>query len=173
MRRHRKLLRDYPMNRSLLPLLVIVGVVLLEIFGFAWVGSSVGALGTVFLVVATAVVGLWIFRLQGVRHWQRLQAQLDQGELPAQDLIEGWLLLLAAVLLVVPGFFSDAIGGLLLVPPLRAVAAAWIRGNKTIWVAAARHSATGQKIQTIEGEFRRTEEAAREQQDRLRDRDER
>ena len=159
------------MNKALLPLLVVVGAILLEIFGFAWVGSSIGALGTVFLVILTAVVGLWIFRLQGSAQWQRIQAQLDQGELPAQDLIEGWLLLLAAILLLVPGFFSDAVGFMLLIPPVRAAVAAWIRGNKTLWVAAARHSAAGQKIQTIEGEFRRADDSTREQRDRLSDRD--
>jgi UPF0716 family protein affecting phage T7 exclusion len=53
------------MLRPFLPLIVFVAVVLLEIFGFAWVGDAVGALMTVALVVFTAALGLWVFRLQG------------------------------------------------------------------------------------------------------------
>jgi UPF0716 protein FxsA len=145
------------MYRPLLPLFILVGVLLLEIFGFAWVGGAVGALFTVALVVITAVLGLWLFRLQGIPHWRRMQAILRHGEVPAQELLEGWLLMLAALLLVLPGFFSDAAGFALLVPPLRAVAARWLLARRGVWVAAARRSAQAPGG-TIEGEFRRSED---------------
>lgn len=157
------------MIHPLLPLFLFLGAVLLEIFGFAWVGGAVGALATVALVVITAVVGLWVFRRQGVAHWQRMQAMLRRGEVPAADLLEGWLLMLAAVLLVVPGFFSDAIGFALLVPPLRAVAARWLLGRSGMWVSAVRRrgAAAGQ---TIEGEYRRHPEGDSERLSERRDR---
>ncbi|AHE99414.1 FxsA family protein [Thioalkalivibrio paradoxus] len=145
------------MVHPLLPLFVFLGAVLLEIFGFAWVGGAVGALATVALVVITAAIGLWIFRLQGVAHWQRMQQMLQRGELPALGLLEGWLLMLAAVLLVVPGFFSDAAGFLLLVPPLRAALATWLLKRRSVWVAAARRGGPDAS-DTIEGEYRQRQD---------------
>lgn len=151
------------MRHPLFPLFVFLGAVLLEIFGFAWVGGMVGALATVALVLVTAVIGLWIFRVQGVAHWRRMQEVLGRGELPARDVLEAWMLVLAAVLLLVPGFFSDGVGFALLVPRLRAAAAAALLRRRAVWVAAARHSASDHR-DTIEGEFRKRED------DRLTDR---
>jgi UPF0716 protein FxsA len=145
------------MLRPFLPLIVFVAVVLLEIFGFAWVGDAVGALMTVALVVFTAALGLWVFRLQGVAHWQRMQRMLRQGELPAQELLEGWLLMLAAVLLLVPGFFSDALGFGLLVPPLRSAAARWLLARGSLWTSVVQRPAR-HRGETIEGEYRQSED---------------
>ncbi len=153
------------MLRPFLPLIVFVAVVLLEIFGFAWVGDAVGALTTVALVVVTAVLGLWIFRLQGVAHWQRMQHMLRQGELPAKELLEGWLLMLAAVLLLVPGFFSDALGFGLLVPPLRSAVARWLLARGSLWASVAQRS-SGHQGETIEGEFRQREDPPERLDDR-------
>jgi UPF0716 protein FxsA len=144
------------MRHPLMPLFVFLGAVLLEIFGFAWVGGAIGALATVALVVGTAAIGLWVFRIQGIAHWQRMQGMLSRGEVPARDLLEGWLLMLAAVLLLVPGFFSDAAGAALLVPPLRSRAAAWLLKRRSVWVAAARGSVAA-RGETIEGEYRKRE----------------
>lgn len=154
------------MRHPLFPLLAFIGAVLLEIFGFAWVGGMVGALATVGLVVVTAAIGLWIFRIQGVAHWRRMQDMLGRGELPARDVLEAWMLVLAAVLLVIPGFFSDGVGFALLVPRLRTSAASGLLRRRAVWVAAARRSASGQG-ETIEGEFRKREN------DRLTDREDR
>lgn len=154
------------MRHPLFPLFVFVGAVLLEIFGFAWVGGMVGALATVALVVVTAAIGVWIFRVQGVAHWRRMQEMLGRGELPARDVLEAWMLVLAAVLLLIPGFFSDGVGFALMVPRLRAAAAAALLRQRAVWVAAARHSASGRR-DTIEGEFRKRDD------DRLTDRQDR
>lgn len=142
------------MRHPLFPIFLFLGAVLLEIFGFAWVGGEVGALTTVVLVVVTAAVGLLIFRIQGFAHWRRMQELLARGELPARDLLEAWLLVVAAVLLLIPGFFSDAIGFALLVPPLRASAASGLLRRRTVWTSATRPSAS-QDAETIEGEFRK------------------
>ncbi|MFO8152804.1 FxsA family protein [Thioalkalivibrio sp.] len=142
------------MRHPLFPLFLFLGAVLLEIFGFAWVGGAVGALTTVVLVVVTAAVGLLIFRIQGFAHWRRMQELLARGELPARELLEAWLLVVAAVLLLVPGFFSDAIGFALLVPPLRASAAAGLLRRRAVWTSAGGQSASAD-TETIEGEFRK------------------
>lgn len=142
------------MRSPFLPLFVFLGLVLLEIFGFAWVGDAVGALATVALVVATAAAGLLLFRLQGFYHWRRLQQSLARGEMPARGLVEGWLLMSAAVLLLLPGFFTDAAGFLLLVPPLRRWAAEGILRRGMIRAQrAGGPDAAGPG--PIEGEFRR------------------
>ncbi|TVP86874.1 MAG: FxsA family protein [Thioalkalivibrio sp.] len=144
------------MRHPLFPLFLFLGAILLEIFGFAWVGGAVGALSTVALVVVTAAVGLLIFRIQGFAHWRRMQELLARGELPARDLIEAWLLVVAAVLLLVPGFFSDIIGFALLVPPLRASAASGLLRRRAVWTSAKPppQSASPDR-ETIEGEYRK------------------
>lgn len=154
------------MRHPLIPVFVFLGVVLLEIYGFAWVGGTVGALSTVVLVVLTAAIGLWVFRIQGITHWRRMQQMLSQGEIPARHLLEAWLLMLAAVLLLLPGFFSDAAGFALLVPPVRSGAAGWLLKRRSVWVSAARGSASAQG-ETIEGEYRKREsERLQDKQDR-------
>lgn len=101
------------------PVAIVLGGILLEIFGVAWVGSEVGALWTVLLVVLTSVLGVALVRLEGLRHWARMQAVLARGETPGAEVLEVGLLVLAGVLLLVPGFFSDVVGLSLLLPPLR------------------------------------------------------
>ncbi|WP_018865887.1 MULTISPECIES: FxsA family protein [unclassified Thioalkalivibrio] len=154
------------MRNPLFPLFVFLGLVLLEIFGFAWVGDAVGALMTVALVIITAAAGLLLFRLQGFYHWRRLQQSLARGEVPARGLVEGWLLMSAAVLLLLPGFFTDAAGFVLLIPPLRRWAADGILRRGMV---RARGAGPGgaQGSDTIEGEFRRHEDGGEPPDDRL------
>lgn len=155
------------MRHPLFPVFVFLGAILLEIFGFAWVGGMVGPLATVLLVVGTAAVGLWIFRIQGFAHWQRMQDMLARGELPARDVLEAWLLVVAAILLLIPGFFSDGIGFALLVPRLRASAAKGLLRRRAVWVAAAARRSGSGPGEPIEGEFRKQDS------DRLTDRQDR
>tara|TARA_R110002111_G_scaffold121965_6_gene185729 strand:+ start:266 stop:721 length:456 start_codon:yes stop_codon:yes gene_type:complete len=105
------------MFRSLLLLFLIVP--LIEIYFLIQVGEVIGAGWTVFLVVATAVIGVGLLRMQGLSTMQRAQLSLAQGQLPALTMLEGVLLLVSGGLLLTPGFFTDIMGFLLLVPPLR------------------------------------------------------
>lgn len=100
-------------------LLLFLFVPLTEIYLLIEVGSVIGALPTVVLVVFTAVLGASLVRLQGFATLQRLQATLGQGGLPALEMVEGAILLVSAVLLLTPGFVTDAIGFAGLVPALR------------------------------------------------------
>ncbi len=154
------------MRNPLFPLFAFLGLVLIEIFGFAWVGDAVGALMTVVLVIVTAAAGLLLFRVQGFYHWRRLQQSLAQGEVPARGLVEGWLLMSAAVLLLLPGFFTDAAGFVLLIPPLRRWAAAGILRRGMVRTRAGGPGAA-QGSGTIEGEFRRHEDGTETPDDRL------
>ncbi len=96
-------------------------VPLVEIYVLIQVGAVIGALPTVILVVLTAVIGVGLLRSQGLRTWMRAQEQLARGVLPAGELLEGMLLMLAGAFLLTPGFVTDTLGFLLLVPAVRAL----------------------------------------------------
>lgn len=113
-----------PVFRYLLLLFLLVPLV--EIYFLIQVGEVIGAGWTVFLVVFTAVLGAWLLRLQGLTTLNRVQQCLQQGQLPAEALLEGLMLLLAGALLLTPGFVTDSFGFLLLVPPLRRTLARWL-----------------------------------------------
>ena len=105
----------------LLPILLAVFFIvpLIEIWLLIEVGSTIGAPWTIFAVVFTAILGGFLVRAQGWRTYQRIQLQLQRGEIPAVEMFEGLFLLIAGALLLTPGFFTDAIGFLCLLPPLR------------------------------------------------------
>ncbi len=92
---------------------------MLEIYLLIQVGESIGALPTIFMVVFTAVLGVALLRWQGLVTLTRVQTAMARGELPAVAMLEGMFLLVAGALLLTPGFFTDAIGFALLIPPLR------------------------------------------------------
>lgn len=102
-----------------LMLLLFLVVPALEVYLFVQVGGVIGGLWTGLLVIATAVLGAWLLRLQGIATLQRMQRNLGRGELPAVELVEGVVLLVAGALLLTPGFFTDGIGFLALFPPVR------------------------------------------------------
>ncbi len=113
-----------PVFRYLFLLFLLVPLV--EIWFLIQVGRVIGAGWTVFFVVFTAVLGAALLRAQGLTTLQRVQASLEAGRLPAAELLEGLLLLLAGALLLTPGFVTDALGFLLLLPPLRRQMAKWL-----------------------------------------------
>jgi len=98
----------------------LVSVPLVEIYLLVSVGRVIGAGTTILVVVFTAVLGAWLLRMQGLSTLQRIQHSTAEGKLPAQELIEGLILLVTGALLLTPGFFTDGIGFALLVPGIRA-----------------------------------------------------
>lgn len=94
-------------------------VPLLEIYLLLEVGSQIGALWTIFLIVLTAFVGARLVRLQGMATWRRFQSSISEHELPALALFEGFCLLIVGALLLTPGFFTDAVGFAGLIPSVR------------------------------------------------------
>ena len=103
--------------RSLLILFLVVP--LAEIYLLIEVGSVVGAVATIGLVVLTAVVGAALMRAQGLATLMRARASMAKGELPALELLEGAVLLIAGALLLTPGFITDAAGFACLIPSVR------------------------------------------------------
>lgn len=100
-------------------LLLLIVVPVVEIYFLIQVGSVIGASSTILLIVFTAVVGAYLFRQQGLATFQRVQATIARDEIPAVEMIEGLVLMLSGGLLLTPGFFTDIIGFLCLVPALR------------------------------------------------------
>lgn len=94
-------------------------VPLLEIYLFIQVGSIIGAIPTILTILLTAVIGALLLKSQGLATLGRVQSQLNSGHLPATELVEGMMLLVAGALLLTPGFFTDAIGFALLARPVR------------------------------------------------------
>lgn len=106
--------------------LIFVAVPLLEIYFLIKVGGQIGGGLTILLVLFTALVGLILVRAQGFATLFRVQTQLARGKSPALEMFEGLLLLVAGVLLLIPGFFTDALGFILLFPPWRRRIINWV-----------------------------------------------
>ena len=90
-----------------------------EIYLLIQMGQVIGAAWTIFGVVATAVIGAWLIKLQGLLTFQRALGSVRNQEIPAVELIEGVLLLIAAAFLITPGFVTDAVGFMFTVPSVR------------------------------------------------------
>ena len=103
------------------PLITVIFLVvpIIEIYLLIQVGQVIGAGWTIFLVVFTAVIGVWLLRIQGLSTLTRAQQKLQQNELPAREILEGMGLVVAGALLLTPGFFTDTVGFFLLFPPTR------------------------------------------------------
>jgi len=106
---------------NLFPILFLLFflIPLIEIYILIQVGSVIGAGWTIFSVVFTAVLGAYLIRRQGFSTFQRFQGKLQTGEIPAREMVDGFCLLIAGAFLMTPGFFTDAMGFALLVPPIR------------------------------------------------------
>jgi len=112
--------------RILFALFIIIPI--LEMLILIKVGSLIGVLPTVGLVLLTAVIGITLLKQQGFETLNRLQSRLNSGEIPGTELVEGAMLLIGGALLLTPGFFTDAIGFVCLIPLFRKpLAAAVIR----------------------------------------------
>jgi UPF0716 protein FxsA len=99
--------------------ILFVGVPILEIAAFIKIGEAIGLVPTLLGCVVTAVIGAFLVRLQGFGVLRDVQAKMARDELPVSELAHGAMILVAGVLLMTPGYVTDAMGFLLLVPPLR------------------------------------------------------
>ena len=104
-----------------MPILFIIFIVvpIIEIAIFIQAGDWFGLGPTLIMIVVTAVIGVSLLRQQGLSTLYKAQLKMNQGEIPAIEMIEGIMLAVAGALLITPGFFTDTIGFLLLIPALR------------------------------------------------------
>ena len=102
-------------------IILILGIPLIEIYLFIKVGSQIGALNTILLILSTAVVGIWYARYEGFNTLKSGMSQLVRNELPLYEIISGAAIAFAALLLILPGFATDVIGILLVFPLTRKI----------------------------------------------------
>ena len=132
--------------------LIVIFLVLLpflEIAGFIWVGGQIGILATLAAIVLTAIAGMLIIRWQGVGLILDSRAMMARGEVPAKVFAEAMMLALAGLLLVIPGFVTDAVGLLLLIPPVRSALYGLLSRNMVV-VSSYRPSQPGPGIKSID-----------------------
>ena len=115
------------MPLGLLLLILFIAVPLVEVALFIQIGGWIGLWPTLAAIVATAVVGSAVIRHQGFGVAQRARERLATGEPPMREGFDGLCLVVAGLLMITPGFFTDAIGGALLLPPVRALVYARVR----------------------------------------------
>jgi UPF0716 protein FxsA len=116
-------------------LYIIAGIILLpliEISVFIWVGELLGVLPTILLTVLTAMAGTLMLRQQGLSLLMRMQKELDGGRAPGNEVMQGAMIVLASILLLIPGFVTDAIGLLLFIPPVRESLAKFIIARSNV-----------------------------------------
>lgn len=108
-------------------LIAFLIVPIIEIALFIQVGGVIGLLPTLAIVVLTAILGTWLVRTQGAVALGELRGALSRQTDPTEPLAHGAMILIAGVLLLTPGFFTDAIGFALLAPPIRRAAFTYLR----------------------------------------------
>ena len=113
---------------------VVVPVV--EIFVIIKVGSAIGAVNTIVLLLLFSICGAWLAKHEGIYVLTRIRDQVDRGEMPTNELIDGGLILVGGLLLLIPGFITDFIGLLVLFPPTRAGARWLVKRRFQIQVAS-------------------------------------
>jgi UPF0716 protein FxsA len=108
-------------------LLLFTVVPLAELYILIKIGGYIGGLNTILLVVMTAMLGAFLARLQGLRTLRQIQSSLSQGQIPAEGLIDGALILAGGILLVTPGVLTDLFALVLLFPTTRTPFKRWLR----------------------------------------------
>jgi len=107
-------------------LLMFVVVPIAELYTIIRVGSTIGFLNTLGVMILVGFVGSWLVKREGMRTWVRFNQTLASGQVPAKEMVDGVLILGAGALLLTPGFLSDIFGILMLFPPSRAVLRAYV-----------------------------------------------
>lgn len=133
--------------------LLFVLVPIIELAVIIQVGSYIGTLWTILCIILTALIGVNLLRIQGISTLLKVQSRLHSGQLPANELAQGVLLALAGAFLLTPGFVTDALGFLLLLPNLRQRIAqrllqTWIQRPNTTYKQEEQSA-------VIEGEYQR------------------
>ena len=114
----------------------------LEIYLLIKVGSYLGAFNTVMIVVLTGFLGALLARYQGLQTMLKVRESLGRGEMPAEELLDALLILLAGIVLLTPGFLTDLAGLLILIPTTRLVFKRWLRKRLDDWISQKRINVT-------------------------------
>ena len=122
---------------------IIIGIPLIEIYLMIEIGGVIGALNTIFLIFFTAIMGIYFAQLEGLNTMRSAFNQIRKDEIPVYEIISGAALAFAALLLIIPGFLTDIIGFLLIIPFTR---------KKLIKIISPKFDTKKTKEKIIEGE---------------------
>ena len=125
---------------------IFIGIPALEVFLLIKIGGQIGALSTIALIFLTAVIGLYFAKLQGIQTLKSGMVNLYQNKMPVYEIMSGASIAIAALLLIIPGFFTDLIGFLLLIPYSRKMILNLAIKNKS-------QSSAKDQNKTIDGEI--------------------
>ncbi|MDD5033530.1 MAG: FxsA family protein [Methylococcaceae bacterium] len=139
------------MNIAQSLMLALLALPILEIYLLIQIGGLIGFLPTLLLLFGAAGLGTYLLQTQGWSTWMRLQQSLARGESPANELVNGAVIVAGAALLLFPGFLSDVAGLLCLIPLTRRWIAAWLVQNR-LGMGPMKDQ---QEPKVIEGEFKR------------------
>lgn len=108
-------------------LLLFTIIPLVELYILIKIGSYFGVMTTILLIIGTGVLGAYLARQQGFKVWLNIQNEIGQGKFPADDLLDGLLLLIAGVVLLTPGLLTDLMGFTILFPVTRRSIRLWVK----------------------------------------------
>ncbi len=137
-------------------LLFFIAIPLIEIGLFIELGGFLGLWPTLSIVLITAIIGSWLVRTQGAQAMANIRSSFSELSDPSEALAHGAMILLAGVLLLTPGFFTDAVGFLLMVPAFRLIAFRFVRSRMNVVsfsVGGAQQQYPNQPTDVIDGEF--------------------
>ncbi|MGD9703844.1 MAG: FxsA family protein [Acidimicrobiia bacterium] len=132
--------------------LLFVVAPIAELYVIVQASHAFGFLNTLGLLIVISFVGAWLVKREGLRVWSRFQQQVASGQSPSREIADGVCVLLAGALLIAPGFLSDVVGILLLLPPTRALLRPWLVKRFTGRTSVVRASYRGPVHDTTERE---------------------
>ena len=143
-------------------LVIFIAIPVIEIYLLIKVGGYIGAIPTILLIIGTAALGAFLLRRQGITTFNRVQSTLQNGEIPAIEMMEGLVLLVSGALLLTPGFFTDTLGFIALIPAVRRAFIIWALKNVNVIQSTqqSRQTYNGQSYKehehiVIEGEYKK------------------
>jgi len=125
--------------------LLFIGIPALEVFLMIKIGGKIGALNTVSLIFLTAIIGIYFAKLEGIKTMRSGVMNIYQNKIPIYEMISGASIAIAALLLIIPGFFTDIIGFLLLIPFTRKILISFLITKQNI--------SSKQEEKTLDGEI--------------------
>ena len=136
---------------ALVLLAAFIAVPLIEIALFIVVGGEIGLWPTLGVVVATAVIGTFLLRFQGLAVARAARSQISEGQPPVAPMLHGICLVFSAAFLITPGFFTDAVGFLLLLPPVRTLVIRLLLSRMQVFSSQEHPGAMGDDV--IDGDY--------------------
>jgi UPF0716 protein FxsA len=136
----------------LLPLvLLFIAVPIAELAVIIQVGQAIGVWWTIGLLIADSILGSWLMRHQGRSAWRRFNETVAAGRVPGREVVDGALVIFGGALLLTPGFLTDILGLILLIPPSRAIVRRILARRLTVRMVAAANRSRAPGAYDVEG----------------------